>query len=315
MDPKLLTQADIILSKCGRPTAPSGTSVVMIPHGIAINAIIPALATQTFVKEISGNAPWIMRAISSTTSANFSIQIQMPHGKFLFPNLTLDSTWAGYGSYRYLLTEELECPPGSKIQVTLDTTITNPGISQSVSMIFDGSYKYSLKGGSVSKPTLALVSEQARYFKTPEQNIIAPLWAQGYGPAPPRGCQDSPFIYSSDVASINVATGPYTSQAVIQLEQDTDFVSQRILFDVLRGGSVGTASVFLARVRAGSGYALNDEYFDTAKYIGSSYGAKGWFVRAGDKVLFDLQLVDYTGTGNITFQAFLDGVKRKRRAA
>jgi len=311
-DLRLLTQADLYLSKCGRPLAPKGTSLVYIPHGIAINAVIADLTTSTYVKEISGPTDWVMRAISSTDNDNIFVQVQLPNGQFLYNNYIKLSNVGGYGSWRYLLTEELVCPPGSKIQLTLDTNISAPGATESVSYLFEGAYKFQFRGGRRSPSPIDLVSRLPRYFNTSDQNIMAPCWAQGFGPTTPQGCQDSPFIYSSNVSTLDVASGPKTDQVTIQIEQDTDFLCNRLLFDVLQGGSV-TGGSFLARVRAGSGYALNDEYFDVARYIGSSYMAKPWLIRAGDKVIIDLQLVDYAGTGTMTFEAFLDGRKRRKR--
>jgi len=327
MDLKLLTQADMILSKCGRPKAPAGSSVVYFPHGIPINAVIANLTTATYVKEVSGPTTWVLRAISSTLNANIFVQIELPNGQFLYSNYIKLSNVGGYGSFRYVLTEELECPPGSKIQLTLDTNISAPGASVSVSYVFEGAYKFEFKTSGVSTPlfkvggqwvrrqvpSIESAAHLPRYFDGP-QNIIAPCWAQGFGPTTPEGCQDSPFIYDSTVATLSVSAGAKTAQVVIQIEQATDFVCYRLLFDVLQASTV-TGGRFLARIRAGSGYALNDEYFDVARYIGSAYTAKGWDIRAGDKVIIDLQLVDYAGTGNMTFQAFLDGRRRRKRAA
>src|ERR1039458_138129 len=118
MDIQLLTQADFVLSKCGRPVAPSGLAVVYIPKGFLVQQyfpITPLTATQSLTKEITGDTAWCLRAISMLTTAagevapatSISVQVQLPNGKFLISNLQDCLQIAGYGSYRYLFTKEI----------------------------------------------------------------------------------------------------------------------------------------------------------------------------------------------------------------
>src|ERR1039458_5019384 len=150
MDIQLLTQADFVLNKCGRPVAPSGLAMVYIPKGFLVQqyfGVAPATATQTLTKEIVGDTTWCLRAMSikTTDATAISLQVQLPNGKFLISALQDCLQIAGYGSYRYLFTRELECPVGSKIQVTFQDT--NTAVAQPLSILFEGAYKYWMKSG------------------------------------------------------------------------------------------------------------------------------------------------------------------------
>ena len=76
-----------------------------------------------------------------------------------------------------------------------------------------------------------------------------------------------------------------------------------------------TAGTFLVKLRTGSGYSLTDDYIDVATYINGAPMPAPWRINAADSVYADLQLVDQTGTGLISIQSYLEGVKRWRIAA
>ena len=319
MDIQLLTQADFILSACGRPTAPSGLSVVYIPKGFTVNnffAVTPGTPTQTVTKEITGDTDWCLREIqilSATTTAQ-SIQILLPNGRFLISNLQDVLQIAGYGSYRYLFTKELECPPGSKIQVTFQDT--NTGVAQPLSMLFGGAYKYFMKSGASQLcPVQDLAARLPRVFGSPNQNIMAPAWQQGIGCPTPAGFQDQEFVYGSILpTSIDVAAGPFTGIQTIPIDQGSDFRCRKLFFAITAANTV-TAGTFLVKLRTGSGYSLTDDYIDVATYINSAPFPIPWRINKADNVYADLQLVDQTGTGLISIQTYMEGVKRWRIAA
>ena len=318
MDIQLLTQADFVLDKCGRPKAPQGLNAVYIPKGFSLQAYFAVgttTPTQTFTKEITGDAPWCLRSfqIYSTSATAVSLQVQLPNGRFLISNLQDILQIGGYGSYRYLFTRELECPPGSKIQLTL--TDTNTGVAQPVWVLFEGAYKYSMKSGANRVcPVEDLAAEIPRILGSPNQNIMAPAWQQGVGPRTPQGFRDQEFVYTTNPATPTTAialAGPLTATQTIPIDRDSDFRCRRLLFVITSDAGV-TAGTFLGKIRTGSGYSLTDDYFDLATYLQSAPMPADWRINAADTVYIDLQLVDATGNGNIYFQAYLEGVKRSR---
>lgn len=325
MDIQLLTQADFVLSKCGRPVAPTGLAVVYIPKGFLVQqyfGIAPATATQSLTKEITGDATWCLRAISMLTAAAtaVSVQIQLPNGKFLISNLQDCLQIAGYGSYRYLFTKELECPPGSKIQVTLQ--YTNVTVAQPLSILFEGAYKYWMKSGQSSIcPASDIAAQIPRIFGGPSQNIMAPAWQQGVGPRTPKGYRDEEFVYSSVNPANGIPgptaiplAGPLNATATIPIDMASEFRCRKRLIAITADGTVNSGTV-LAKFRTGSGYSLDDDYFDVATYINGAPMPLDWRINAADSVYADLQLCDFSGTGNIYFQAYLEGFKRWRVAA
>lgn len=315
---QLITEADYVLSRCGRFVPPVG-SVVYIPKSFLLQAVLPITTGQVFYKEITGDTTWCWRAISIALSGNppaVYMQVMKPGGRFLFNGLMNLTQVSGYGPNRYLLSRELEVPPGSKIQVSLDDNYIQAAAVQPVSFLAEGAYAYYLKNGVRSRSIEQEVSDLPRIFAGPNQNILAPCWMNGIGPKTPDGFEDTHFIYgdgTSNVATITIAGTNLTATCTIQFDDNSDFELRRFLFDVIPGASV-TAGKFLCRIRAGSGYAFTDDYVDVAKYLGSAYLAHGWNIQRGDQVIFDFVLVDGAGSGSISIECFADGVKRRRAA-
>lgn len=326
MKGELLKQGDLILSKCARPSYPPGLSVVPLTFGILVQGSVTDKNTNTLTQTIPGTMPWVLRAIQSTFPTGLYFNIQLPNGRYLLNSLQDILQFGGIGSYTYLLDTELECPPGSKIEVTLDSSVLHTGSTQNVQLLFVGAYKALVKGAGAG-PKLELASSLPRYWGGEvNQNILAPGWMGGFGPRTPEGCRDEMFTYSANGngilgtsgfynglplpgTTINVAAGPYSAMDEIDIENGSDFLCRRLLFDV--HGDSTAVGTFLVRVRDGSGYALMDDFFDAAQYIGSSPMGKNWFLRRGSKVFIDLQLVDFSGTGLITIETFLDGRRRR----
>jgi len=326
MDVQLLTQADFTLSKCGRPVAPSGLSSVYIPKGFLIQvyfSVSPATAVQTIVKEITGDAPWCLRAIQFTSSSVTALsgQIQLPNGKFLISNLQDLLQIAGYGSYRYVFTRELECPIGSRLQMTFQGT--NTAVAQPMSVLFEGAYKYLLKSGAQSLcPVEVYGGALPRYTANPNQNIMAPCWQQGIGPKTPKGWQDVEWVYGAPSTTPIPVAGPFTATQEIAIDSSSDFECRRLLFAITADAGVNILAppvTILARLRTGSGYSLTDDYLDVATYLNGLTLPHTWHLPAGDSVYVDLQLVNDSGgamgTGNVYLQTYMEGVKRYRQAA
>ena len=315
MDVQLLKQADVVLSKCGRPVAPLGMSAVCLYRGIPIQAVFPvtpASASQTITREISGDTTFLLRAISTTSSAAtaLSVQIQLPDGRFLLSNLADVLTFAGYGSWRWLLTEELECPPGTKITVTL--VDQNPTVAQPVMLLFEGADRYLLRSARGGAPRLA--SDLPRYRISENQNIMAPCSMAGEGPETPDGYQDEEFTYVSDLFTQDVAGTNLTGTLNIPIDQGSDFLCRRLAFQQTVDATVVLPGLFLGRMRDSSGYALMDDYLDLIGLLnGAPLPGKDWRIAAGGQIFIDVQLAGATGTGNAYFTVYLEGVRRSRK--
>jgi hypothetical protein len=210
------------------------------------------------------------------------------------------------------MAKEVPCPPQSKIQVRITAA------SEPVQMLFEGAYCYYVKAQRPSEPMGMLPT---KYLNHPNQNILAPCWMHGTGPTTPAGYEDSPFTYVSAPPILGYGlqfTGPSDilqfATIEMQLESSADFVVRRFHFDVTRDAGVTGGSI-LARIRAASGHVFSDDYMDVARYIGGAPYAHDWWLKARDTIILDLQLVDFTGTGQMYMQVYAEGVKRRKAGA
>jgi hypothetical protein len=313
---ELITEADFVLSKCGRPQPPVG-SVVYIYKGFLVQAVLPVAAGDTYYKEITGDTTWCWRSISTAISPDppaVQALVQSPDGKVLFNGLLDLTIIAGYGSNRYALSREIECPPGTKVQLALDDSYYNANAVQPVAMELGGAYAYYLRGGLRSDDPTKSVAALPRIFGSRNQNILAPCWAQGFGPIVQPG--DEAFVYGDGTTNFATVTlgSSLTTKCTIPIDASYDFFVYRFLFDVTKDNTV-TAGTFLAKIRAGSGYVFTDDYVDVAKYLGSSYLLKPWQVKNADSIQIDLSFVDSAGAGSANIQVFAEGVRRPRRIA
>jgi hypothetical protein len=311
----LITEADYVLSRCGRFVPPVG-SVVYIPKSFLLQAVLPAApATQTFYKEITGDTTWNWRTISTALSGSpplISAQVLKPDGHFLFNGLLDLTQIAGFGSNRYVLSRKIECPPGSKIQLNLDDNYLASGVVQPVSFLAGGAYAYYLKGGIRSRSVEQEASALPRIFAGVNQNLLAPCWMRGEGPKVPTGIRADAFTYgdgNSNVLTLTIGDN-LSGKATIPIGADSDFHCRRLLFDVNPQSTIGGVATFLARIRT-AGYDLTDDYMDVAQFIGSSYWAKGWDIKRGDEIQIELVLVDASGSGSITISCYADGERRR----
>lgn len=298
MTPQLLTECDQTLSKCGRTIQPDGTSVLYIKRDIPIFSLAAAVGLTVVEKEIVGDAPWVIRAISSIATPNF--QIEMPDGQFLYNQIAVPLYQP------YALPEELECAPGSKIRIT--------GTGRLRLKLY-GAYKYTFKGGlgPIHRTTEDLASGLPRYVSHPNQNILAPCWRMGSGPRTPEGFKDEEFIGGNGVPLvIDTVNGPFQGTLQIPIEPPWDFIVRRVLFNVV--ADAGASGTFLVKVRAGSGYALMDDYIDVVNHLAGDTWAHDWPVKANDQIYFDIQLVDIGAgsQGNMTLYCYADGVRRRK---
>ena len=314
MDNDILRQFDWVLSKCGRPLAPKGMNVVYLGKRFVVQAQVATTSATILTKEISGDTTFVLRSISTKSDITAYFQIQLPNGKFLTNSPQAIAPFAGFGFSRYINNDGLECPPGSKVQITINTEL-NPGQVTS-RFVLGGAYKYYVKSPNEQRPAVEIASMIPRYWGDPNQNILAPCWMQGYGPATIPGCRDEYFNYTSTVATATITSGVVTNgsqQVYAQIDNDTDFDCRRILVDIKKTGAAG--GTWLAKFRAGSGYSLNDDFIDVQRLLaGAMLGPRPWKIPQGDEVIVDLLLVDAAGTGTLSFQANFDGQRRRRIA-
>lgn len=333
MDIQFLQQADWALSKCAQPTPPQNVDIVYRTRYLFAQAVVPGAglpgSTQKFTVIVTGDTNWELRSISASwaTSQLIFLQIMLPDGSFLTNAYQDEFLFGGYGSNRWVATKPYECPPGSKIIIGFDTNL--PGAffttSQNITLLLEGAYKYYLKSsGSPPKPNVEEFAENMpRYLGNPNQNIMAPCWVQGHGPATPDGFIDQWFTYSSGAQIISNTyfpgvtipiAGPTSGYATIQIEQLSDFVCRRLFFWVVADPTV-TGGEILANIRVSSGYALTNDYIDVFRYLGGAMLPHDLNLKSGEQITFDLTLVDGAGTGNMYFQAFAEGAKRYKQGA
>jgi hypothetical protein len=328
MDLELLRQADLCLSKCGKPVSPPGLSALYLPRGIPAQIQLATASQQTLSREVTGDTDFELRAISMSVTSTVAcyFQCQLPDGTFLISSNIDISQIAGFGSGRYVVTNPLLCPLGTRFILTFDTSLAAGSTTQPIMAVFEGADRYLLRNGQPAKCPDAYAANLPRIFGEGNENILAPCWQQGYTPDPPPGYEYEPYISMPSIPIgqngkvqvtgqppfVSVAlAGPLTATAMIQVDQTNDLCIRRFLFDVQADATV-TAGTFLCRIRSGAGYSFTDDYLDVQQYIGSSPMPKDWEVKAGDQIFFDLNLVDGAGSGNMYFRAFADGLRRKR---
>jgi hypothetical protein len=307
---------DAVLSKCGRPTLPGGVTCVPLPKDMMVPMILESGQTTVFMREIPGDTIWRLLAIQSdqgmNSIKNIRVQIQFPNGRYLFGGNGQDiGQFAWVGSYRFLVAPSMDFEAGGKLKVTLtDTTPGGAGVSQAVNLDFQGAYLYFLQGGQLANDPMKLASQLPRYRGDVNENILAPSWMTGAEPPVPTGYdQHDEFTYSSLVQTFTIGTNE-NGQLVIPIDQGYDHFCRRILTDVQFTGSA--SGTVLGRLRTGTGYSFNDDFFDLATYIGGAEWPKDWKIRGRDEVIVDFQLADVSGAGTITFQLHLVGVRRRK---
>jgi hypothetical protein len=328
MKPEHLRQADVILSKCGRPLLQGGISVLPLYRAFVMPMVLDPGASYTFVKEITTDTPWVLSAISSDQASSSLVgircQIQLPNGRFLFGGNGVDiGQFCWIGSYRWLQDPELRCEPGSKIQVTLsDTTASGLSAATAVNLFFEGADLVFMQGGLQLSYNPKLASQMKRYFGVINENIMAPAWAQNEGLETPPGYVDEYFVYStpdpidsSQATTWTLAAGlttvfPNPLPFEIVIDAGYEFFCRRILFDVQ---VTSTASaIVLAKLRTGAGFVLNDNLIDIPRYINGAEFAGRWVIGSADSVFIDPQLGDAAGSGNVTLQVHLEGYRRRK---
>lgn len=308
---ELLRQADQCLSRCGRNLAPQGLRSVDVYAGLFYQTVVANQSTQEQPLEITGDTTFVMKAISAIQAPVLAyVQIQFPNKMFLQQSLRQLNQNCGVGSNRYVLDREIVCAPETKILITGDTSISNPGSAQPFSLLFEGAYRYYLKPSSKLPERIvpaALAASLPRIYSTRNQNPMAPRWMSAEFDL--AGAEWYTYAQSpSATFAVPSAGGGSNNRVVIPTEMGYEFFLRRFYgLATLDAGTTGTPYV---RIREGSGRELTDDYVNLAN-IGQQAMGDWWRIPNGRDIIVDLIVVDSTGPGNITVQWFFEGMRRR----
>lgn len=310
-DIEVLKRADFVLSKCGRPLPPEkGIAALDIPVHFFYQAVVPDESTQQQYCEITGQHTFYLRAISALPpdSDPIYVQIKFPDGRFLSQALRDLAQMAGVGSNRMNLDREVECPPGSKIWITSDTTILASGDSLAFSLLFEGVYRIWMRNVSPQSHPEEFAAGMPRVFRSRNQNIMAPRWMSSDYPG--DGFSFAYTTSSENPPAFGVPAAGSGVQSTIKIQTDTgwEFLCRRVLaVAVADGGTSGTPYV---RIRESSGYQLTDDFVNLTNLAGNPLPT-WWRVPPGKDILIDILVVDPGGAGDITYYFFFDGIRRR----
>jgi len=328
MDIRLLSECDRVLTSCGRPKMPQGTAWVDIPYKISFQQFLqgqtlaPASSPVSTVERIvDTEVPFICYGIlgygQPNTPGSLYWRLRLPTGRFLHSKETaFTEGGAGFGSYEYYFDAPVECPPGSKFYITIDSLVNNANVATGLSLVFDGALRYPIAGQAAGVPTqnAELCAMLARYTQNPNQNILAPEWRLGNQayPETPAGYKDSQFWYVTP--SANLVAVPWTGQIVpnvqFPIEATSDFCGRFLSFQEV--AHTGTAAGTLAvRIRTDTGYELTDG-FTIASAI-STVLFPSLRLNAGGSLFIDYMIVDGSGGAGevVNIQTVLGGAKRR----
>jgi len=316
-----LRQADTVLSKCGRPSAPAGSAYIDIPVSFLYQTVTAAGTSAQIQSEpcvIDGDTNFVLRAISGFNSIvspyswpAYFYRIKFPDGSYYNGNWAASvGDWAfARGSYRMVVDGEVICPPGSEIIVDLwpGANPTNQGNPQ---ILFEGVLRYSRKSLYGKAP----VPIPPRYVRNPNTNIMAPEWmTSAKSMETPAGWEDEFHMYASPTITVAIASGAVTPQLSIAcggLGANEDFVWNETRYTAVFDGSAGGTPV--VKVTLPDGYALMENFIQLAEFAGPM--PKPAIVPAGRSLLVDVSVFSPTGTGNCTVNLYLKGARRRRKA-
>lgn len=327
MKVELLTQADQVLSPCGRYVAPAGLGWVDIPFGMQYQKYLAnAAADSTEEKLVETPVPFILRAFQAFaqpgTIGAVYWRMRFPTGRFFQSQICAVSEEFDFGSFRQPIDPPLECAPGSRFYFTTDGLIAS-GTDVAITVLLEGVLRYTIKGTSGCAIPIGRnepwASQPAFPVHDPNQNILAPecrLGGQCY-PETPKGYRDEPFTYCVPLSNaVSVKNdGSVTANQPLLIGSDADFVVRGLNFVFTAvGGATGTLFV---RIRSDSGYEITDG-FCTAARISTVLFPELWLKSSGrgaSALFIDYMFVDNNATGSWNVQPVAIGVKRRRVSA
>ena len=326
MDIRLLSECDRVLTSCGRPKMPKGVAWIDIPYHITYQKFlagqtIAPTSTPVVTEEriVNTEVPFICYGISGfgqpATPGALYWRLRLPTGRFLQSKETAFSeAGSGFGSYRYYFDQPVECQPGSKFFITIDSLVNNATTATGLSLVFHGALRYPMAGDANGVPTASAerCANLARYTQNPNQNILAPEWRLGGQcyPETPAGMKDYQFWYSTPMNNLVAVpvSGAITPNVNFPIQATSDFIGRFLSFATI-SASEGASGTLAVRIRTDTGYELTDG-FTVASEI-SSVIFPGLRLNAGGALFIDYMVVDGAGSGNLNIQTVLGGVKRR----
>lgn len=287
---ELLSEADYVLTACGRPVPPKGYRFVDLPRVIPFHFdnLVGEQPGTPFNRTVSNTADTIFLTRGLVISSAFRARLRWPSGRFLSQTVMFNSSEEaspqGKGSTMLALTEEMPLDPDARVTVQISGVDVASG---GCDLNLWGVLRYMLKVGdemddgsrvpanprtaclvgyptitNLNKAGLDLIDDpietlkaRPRYLCGPNQNIMAPEWALGNQCTleTPDGWQDEPFTFFSPPIAI-VNGGEVYSIPVIVPGGGEDVIVKSLKFFTTY--SADYFSVPVLQIRLPNGYSM-----------------------------------------------------------
>lgn len=289
---ELLTQADYVLTPCGRPVPPKGFRFVDLPRVIPFHFdnTVGAQPGTPFNRTVSNTANTLFLTRGIVLSSGFRARLRWPSGRFISSNMMFNfleqASPQGVGATMLALTEEMPLDPDARISVQISgLNATNAacdlnlwGVLRYMLKVGDDTGEGSRVSGNpaasciVGYPAVAknndagldlidnpvdVLKARPRYVCGPNQNIMVPEWALGNQctPETPDGFQDEPFTFFSPVIAI-AANDEVYSVPVIVPGGGEDIIVKSLKFFTTYQSDGGFFSVPTLQIRLPNGFSM-----------------------------------------------------------
>lgn len=317
MDP--ISEADYVLSACGRRQPPPGVSWVDLPYVLPFNwsqfaNAAPVTPAQGRLANNS-KATFICRGVMIQSPVG--VRIKWPSGRYLQQG----PTWTGQaqpgnpigtGGNMIALNAEVEIEAGAKISIEM-----SGGTAGLVNIQFWGMLRYLLMsapggGAPVMVPDpIAELEGRPRYRCGPPQNIMAPEWLIGNQctPETPDGFKDEPFTFFSPAIVVPVGGQIYNTATIVPGSDDVVVKRIRAISTyALDGGS----AIPVFAMRLPSGYSVTGGDMVPTPFLFWWPVFPTMRLNPGDRVIIDMADMQSSGGGSISTVFEFDAVKRRK---
>jgi hypothetical protein len=318
MTSEQLQQAVSIQTKCGRRVIPpAGLEFLDLAKSYLYQVTTSGLSQVSGYRDITGDAPFLCRAISGIQDTATWYRVQWPDGKYLSNSLMNLTPVCWAGSFKRALTREVLCPAGSRILITTNNVIPNNGSLTNVALLFEGVSRYAIE--KATGKIWALTADQSRYYANPNMNILAPemdLDLDGSGV--PQGFRQVEYRQTSELLTYEIGGGlqlpvMFSGTIIIPSSSAFDYQLRRLEFEL--AGPSGSTVTALVQPRDSSGFSLSSDFVPTY-LIQNSPLPKYWCIPAGTDMIFDFSVsVANPVAGPVTVQVITVGMKQFRKAA